>query len=389
MSDNTFNTQQVNTSNKRRDDVLNIVLAIAVSFICSLSIPFSANSIVGIVTVIACSAFVIRVTSRKILTVLILLGLFSTFGLSNGLPLITILLAATVGCGAYAWLISRTESAYLAVIPALAYAISTVITKNWFGSLLTLIYIVPAILLAQTYEKMNTRVSSLLRVSLGYLSFIALAIVLSVLYFTGEFRTEIISDFLNTLRDSTVKLLSAMEVSLINGETQKLMSETDAFNYVSQIISLIPALITVLCSAMAYFAQKIQFSIFVYTEGESEFNDLRKIFIMSPVSAVIFIVSFLVYTVTATSSSSAVAATVSSNLYLMLMPGLALMGVKCFFANRQGSASLGCFTGLLPIMLIALLIFAPGAAPVTAACYGAYSAIEGPVRKYLAKKKDD
>ena len=330
----------------------------------------------------------IRFSSRKILSVFLLIGLFSSFGLSGGLPIIAIILSCTVGCGAFAWLISKTESAFLALIPSIAYAAATIITKSWFGSLLTLVFILPAILLAQSYEKLSTRVSSLLRASIGYLVFVALAIVFSMLYFTSEFRVEIIGEVLDTVRDSFVKVLSSMEVTLVNGETQSLMSETDAYNLVSLVISLLPGLIVIFCDLLAYFAQKVQFSIFYDTEGERNFNELRKVFVMSPASAIVFIVSFLVYTVTATSGDAETVATVSSNLYLIFMPGLAFMGIKSFISGRNGTAGRGCSSAIIGALFVFLLFFSTGTAIVMAACYGAFCAIETPVRKYFANRKN-
>ena len=389
MTENTTQIPLERTEKKR--EIVNVLLAAIVSFACCLSIPLSSagslGNIVGIVTVVLCSIFAVRISSRKILTVILLVWMFSGFGLSGALPIISILLACTVGCGAFAWLISKTESPYLALIPAVAYAVSTVVTKNWFGSLLTLMFILPAIILAQTYEKMTTRVSALLRVSVGYILFIALGIVLSMLYFTGEFRTEIIGEILEYIKTNMVKVLSSIEMTMVNGETHMLMSETDAYNAISLLISLIPALTVTLCHLLAYFAQKIQFSIFCYTEGEREFNDLRKIFIMSPMSAVVFILSFLIYTVAITSDSSAVLSTVTSNLYIIFMPGLAFMGIKSFTSGRSAISQRGCASAIISSLFFVLLLFNTGIAIVMAACFGAYTAIADPIRKYLSKKK--
>ena len=269
----------------------------------------------------------------------------------------------------------------------MAYGIATVVTKDWFGSLFTLFFIIPAIILAQTYEKMMTRVGSLLRTSAGYGAFIALAAVFSVLYFTGEFRIEIIGEFLDSLRDSLTKVLMAAEITLVNGTTEALFSETDAYNLASGIISLLPGLTVILCCSLAYFAQNIQFAIFSYTEHE--FNDLRKVFVMSPASAVVFLISFMIYTVSVTSSSNAVLTTVCANLFLMFIPGLAFMGIMTFLSRTgAGAPRTGCSPILILPLFVFLLFFNPTAAILMAACFGAYSAIAGPIRKHLTRKDD-
>lgn len=388
----TENYQNITDNKISRAERINVILAILVSFICCLAIPMASTSVignvVGIVTVAVCSVFAVRVSSRKILTVLALVILFSLFGLSNGLPIIAAVLAITVGCGTMSWLIVKIDSPYIAIIPVLAYAVATVISKSWFGSLLTLIFVFPAILLAQSYEKMNTRVGALLRVSIGFISFVVLAIVFSMLYFTGEFDIRIIGNILNGFKENAVKVLSSIEIALVNGQTEMLMSETDAYNYISLLISLIPALVVLLCYVLSYFSQKMQFSIFKYTDGEKEFNELRTVFVMSPFSAVAFVMSFLLYTIAITSSASSVLSTVTSNLYLIFMPGLAVMGVKSFFGGRAGAVRSGCFSFAITALFLFLLFFNTGTALVMAACFGSYAAIEGPVRKFLDKKRD-
>ena len=390
MTENTANF--INQDRQRSQDRFSIILAVLASFISCFAIPIASSgklgSAVAIAATVICSVVTVRFSSRKILTLITLVGLFSSFGLSGSLPIISILLACTVGCGCFAWLISKTESPFLALIPTLAYAASTVITKSWFGSLLTLVFVLPAILLAQSYEKLNSRVSSLLRVSFGFLVFIALGILLSMLYFTGEVNTQIIGEVLDSIRDTFVKLLSSYEMSMVNGETQALMSETDAYNLVSMVISLLPALTVILCYALAYLAQKVQFSIFISTEGERSFNELRRVFIMSPISAVVFVTAFLVYTVAATDRDSEMLATVTSNLYLILTPGLAFMGIKSFLEGRSRLARRGCSSLLISSLFIFLLFFSTGTAIITAACFGAYCAIEAPIRKHFQKKNN-
>ena len=189
-------------------------------------------------------------------------------------------------------------------------------------------------------------------------------------------------------RFSVVRVISSVEITLVNGTTERLMSETAALNYVSQLISLLPALTVVLCNLFAYVAQKIQFAVFRYSDGEEEFNDLRRVFVMSPASAVVFILAFLIYSIAAGSPSNATLSTVCANLYFMFMPGLALMGIKTFLSGKSGISRSGCGSGIITVMFIFLLLFNMGTALVMAACFGAFFAIEIPIRKYMSKKDD-
>ena len=326
----TQNTQNDKTIKKLKiNDRINLILAIIVSLLCCLSTPLSAigyiGNILSIVTVAFCSIFAVRFSARKIPTVILLVTLFTAFGLTNGLPVIALILSCTVGCGALAWLISKTGSPFLAIIPAVAYAASTLLIKDWFASLLTLLFIFPAILLAQSYDKMTNRVGALLRVSLGYIAFIVVGIFFTVLYFTGEFRIEVITDVLESLKLSLIKVMSSIEMDMLNGETQTLLSETDAYNYVSLLFSLLPSLTVIFCFIMSYFAQKVLFSVFEHIEGEDGSNELRRTFVMSPIAAIIFVLSFIIYLITSAYDSTATVATVTANLYLIFLPGLAYM----------------------------------------------------------------
>ena len=389
---------QSNAASKRKkaSNIINIVLAVTVSFICCLSTPLSTTGYIGtvlsIITVIACAVFAVRFSSRKIATVILLVSLFAIFGLANGMPLIALILSCTVGCGALAWLISKTESPFLAIIPAAAYAIATVMTKNWFASLLTLIFVLPAILLAQSYEKVRPRVSTVARVSVGFLIFIVLTVFLSVLYFTGEFRIEIVTETLDSVKATLVKVMSSFEMVMVNGETQTLMSETDAYNYVSLIISLIPSLTVISCFTAAYFAQKVQLSVFAHTGEEDEFSEQRLAVTMSPASAIVFLLSFTVYFIASSFGSADALSTVTANLYIILLPGLAYVGIKAFLTRKPSAERPGCSSVatsvIIAVLFFLLLTLSTVTALVIAAVYGSCYTLKEPVKKLLSKMND-
>lgn len=380
VSEELFETQ------KKAPPKKSILLAVIVSLVCSTAFPLVPNPYIATAASLVCAVFIIIMSSRRILSAIALVLFFGAFGFDIAMPIIAFLLSAVVGCGAFAWLISSTESPYLAIIPSFAFALCTIMTKNWFASFLTIIFVFPAIMLANAYDNKKARVSALFRAGIGFIAFIVLTVIFSVYYFTGELRIDVITEALDVIKEYLAKLLASINTSMLNGQTEPFFSEEQANNTAAILISLIPAITVCLCNLIAYFSQKVQFSIIKHTEGAESFDSLRTVFIMSPISAVVFILSFFIETI-ASASYDKVVATVCSNLYLILIPGLALMGAKAFFSpGIDGYRRIGCGTALISILFVFLLFFNVQAAVLMAACFGAYTAIEIPLRKHFSKK---
>lgn len=363
---------------------LRLLPSIIVVLLAALAIPFASELHVGAAASSICAIFLIATAKKKIPVLLMLLLLIGTLGIPNGLPMITVILALIVGSGAYSWLISYTRSPYVAIIPVLAYSIATVLTKNWFGSLVALAFVPSAIALATSFKSGATRLGAICKSSGAFAITAALAIIFAMLYFRGEIRLDILKGYADSFTQSIADVFASTEMELINGETEALFSEEDAYMLARRIVTLFPAIAVVFLNSISFFAQRLQFRLLRATLGEDVLGSRAIAFIVSPVAGAVYVISFLVATLTNSSPLDRIVNTVCQNLFVILSPALIGMGIIFFFAKMAVKQIR--FAPLIIVAVIVLTIFNTQAALLLVACFGAYASIAIPILSYLKEK---
>ena len=363
---------------------MRLLPSIIVVLAAALALPFASVLHVGAIASSLCAVFLIATAKKKVPVMLMLLLLAATFGLPGGLPMITIILSLVVGTGTYSWLISYTRSPFLAIIPVLAYSIATVITKSWFGSLLSLAFAIPALVLALCFAAGESRLASLCKTSAVFILISALGIILAMLYFRGEFRLDVLKGYAGEFTQSIKDIFANTEMELINGETEALFTEEEALNMASRIVTLFPAIAIIFFNGIVFFAQRLQFSLIKTTLGEDSISTKALAFITSPFSGVVFVLSFLISTLTTSSPTGRIVNTVCQNIFIILTPALIAMGIMFFFAKM---AVKRVRTGpLIIIGIIVLLIFNTQAAILLVSCFGAYASVAIPILTHYKEK---
>ena len=241
------------------------VIAVLVS---AFAITFASNLYMSIASVVFCSIFLIASSKKKFFTGLLIVVLLGSFSLPSGLPAISIILALIVGTGAFAWLIFLTKSPYLAILPVFAYAVTTVITKNWFGSAVCLAFALPAFVLASSLWKATPRLETLSKAGTAFVAIAAVAVVASVFYFSGELRFDILKEFIDVFTDGLTEVFASIEVQLMDGSVQTIFTPKDAYNMAHQLTSLLPAGIILGFNIIVFFAQRLFFSLIRITMGD-------------------------------------------------------------------------------------------------------------------------
>ena len=363
---------------------LRLLPSIIVVFTAAIALPFASVLYVGAIASSIFAFFLIATAKKKIPVLLMLLLLVGTFGLPSGLPMITILLALIVGTGTYSWLISYTASPYIAIIPVLAYSIATVITQNWFGSLITLSFAIPSLVLALCLRSKTPRLASICRTSASFLLITALAIVLAMFYFRGEFRFDVLRGYANDFTRSITDILSGTEMELINGETEALFTPDEAYNMAARIVSLFPAIAVIFFNTITFFAQRLQFSLTKATLGNETISGKYIAFIASPFAGIVYVLSFLISTLTNSSPSGKIINTVCQNLFVILTPALIGMGIMFFFANMAVKKIR--FAPVIIIAVLVLLFINTQAALLLVSCFGAYASVAIPILTYYKEK---
>lgn len=363
-----------------------LIPSVIVVLVSALAIPLASNVYVNVAATALCSVYLLASARKKVGTMLVLLFLMGIFGLPNGLPVISIILALTVGTGTFAFLISYTRSPYLAIIPMLAYAITAFITRNLLGSALTLIFSLPALLLAIAFLKGSPRLSAIVGASVSLIATGAVGIALAMLYFRGELHFDILREYANAFKDSFTRLFADTFVELINGNVDTLFTEKEARNMALQIVTLFPAIAILSSNIVVFFAQKVLFNLSRRSLGERCITSKMLAFIVSPGAGIVFFFSAMALFFTNSTPVGYAVNTVCQNLIVILTPPLIGMGIMYFFARsalkkfRLGPLMIALIVGLLFFNFEIALLF------VT--CYGAFASVALPLAIYMKSKSD-
>ena len=369
-----------------RSDFFRLLPSIIVVLVSALAIPLSSNTYMSIAAAGICSIYLLAIAKKKVALMLLLLLLFGTLGVPDGLPMISIILALIVGTGTFSFLIAYTRSPYLAIIPVLAFAISTYITRSFVGSLLTLAFALPALFLALSFIKGSARLGALSATSAAFLLSAAVGVAIAMLYFRGELRFDVLRGYANAFKDSFTHLFSETYVELINGETEPLFSKDEARNMALQIVTLFPAIAITFSNIISLFAQKLQFSLAKASLGESSVTSRMNAFILSPAAGITFVLTCLVSFCTNSTPLGYTVSTVCQNIFVILSLPLVGMGILCFLAR---SATRRVRRGpLLILAFVALFLINFELAFLFIACFGAYASVAIPIKAYLKAKSD-
>ena len=360
--------------------------AITVVLVAALSIPFASNFYVGVAGSGVCSIFIIATAKKKIPALLLLLLLFGVFGLPNGLPLITLILALVVGTGTFSWLIAYSGSPYLAIIPVLAYSATAIISKNWFGSLLALIFALPALALAHSLTAKSNRMGAICLTSGAFIITLVAAIFFSMLYFNGEIRFDVLREYSRNFTDTLKNTFMSYEVELISGAKEPLFSDVEAYNMASRIVTLFPAIAVLFFNVITFFAQHLQFTLVKATLPEDTITVKMAVFILSPGAGIVYLLSFLVSSMVDSSHLGNTVSTVCQNVFMILTPALFIMGIMYFFAKAATKR-----IRALPLVIIGVVVLAffnVSVALLLISCFGAYASVAIPLTAYLREKAD-
>jgi hypothetical protein len=373
-----------NTTEARRSvNPLRLIPASLIALLCATAIPFAFNTAMAIIVCVVGSATVLLTAKKKISAGLLLLIPFCLFGISSGLPMIAIILALIVGTGTLAWLIGYTSSPYVAIIPVLAFSITTIITKNYAGALLTLTFVPSALALALSFKKSSGRMSSLARAGLLFSATAIVAILGCQKYFIGDIDVHEMRLFAMDFTQSLADVFSSIEIETPQGAVPYL-NEKNAYNIALQMVTLFPALAIIFFNAISFFAQKLQYSLIRLTEGEEKLTPKARALIVSPFAGVTFLLAFIVSSLTQSTVSGYAISTVCDNVILILMPCLIIMGFMYYVSARTfGRKRLS--TALL-ILFVLLSFLNISLALLLVACVGAYASVSLPIITHINAK---
>lgn len=360
------------------------VIAVLVS---AFAIPFASNLFMSIVATVFCSGYLIATSKKKAGVIFLLFVLIGSFSLPEGLFVISIILALIVGTGAYSWLIFLTRSPYLAILPVFAYSITTFITRNWFASALSLVFALPALVLALSLKKGAPRLETLTKVSLVFVATVAVGIVASMLYFNGELRFDLLKEIVSSFTDGLVNTFASLQAELLDGSVQNIFTPDDAYNMAHRMTTLLPAAVILVFNAIAYFSQRLLFSLIRINLGDNCIHPRSVPFVVSAGAGIVYTLSLVAMLLTNATPMGYVINTVCQNLFVILAPPLAGMGIMYIIARISQRR-------LNPMLVIIIgasvvLFFSLPAALICIACFGAYTSVAIPLSAFLKSKMND
>lgn len=270
----------------------------------------------------------------------------------------------------------KSKLALLPVIPLLGYGITLLLSRDPIASLSVLLPWPAAWALARgtrrsaESEEGPTRVgvicSTALTLGLTTAALLAIALFKSL----GTLEPAVLMDAFEELRLSVI--LEWHSQPMPEGLSPELMEQwqfmtdyTSTELTVNTIINLLPGICTLSALIFSAACQVIQHAALCAFGQEASISDRVKAFEMSLLACAVFLFSFLAV-ILDLSTVSSFGVAVAQNLYLILLPGLALAGELRLTRSlsKKGPRAMGCLFYVI-ILGFCLLFFAPAVLALT------------------------
>ncbi len=311
-------------------------------------------------------------TAKGTVPLLVTVGVFLTFNTGSILPAGVLCgMVFTVSEGSLLIAVQpKSKLAALPVIPLLSYGLTLLLSGDAFASLTVLLPWPAAWALAVGTRRSAEKEDGPNRVGVICATALALgltaAVLLAVFLFRdlGTMEPAALTDFLEELRLAHIdKYLAQPMPEGLTPELTELWKEmhtyANAENTINSIFNLLPAICTVAALLFATACQSIQHAALRAFGMESCVTDRVKAFEMSLLSCVVFLIAVLAVFLD-TGSFSTLGGTVALNIYIILLPGLALAGLLRLTRSlsKKGPRAMGCLFYVI-VLGFCLLFFAP------------------------------
>lgn len=377
----------------------NQIIAAIVCFLCALGMPFCvtyepvAFALIGVAI-----AYLLIVVHTPSMTAMVLLTAVATTLLGGGIFGGAIFLALVVGTTALSFLFTAARTtAYAVLLPIAAAVLTYVITKDMRFSMLALSFLPAGILLSLATLRGKSRTTAICFGIGGFLAVILAWTAFGVYRTTGTLNAAGIRSFVEIARNTVLDVMMAARDSLLEisssalegeqaqqayAQFAEMMSDDALRQSVAQIFNVLPAVVALVCSILAYEAQSLLNATYHSTGLDVVLTNTAKFFTMSLTSAILYSISFILFLfVPSTNMVGAVAA----NLSLILLPGYFLIGAQGIVLTIAQTKGKG--RAPLILILVFLLCCCSGSSLLyVLAMWGAYGRIMYAVRSKILEK---
>ena len=335
----------------------------------SLELVFFANERFSMIVFAALCAGVLLVVRMPRGTVGLLITAIIPVVLLRSFAIGALALSVVVGVGCAAMLVTSMRRPWQAILlPAIAWTVAYVLTKDAGIACYTLLLLPAAALLTVstlTDQRRSTSICytlfglllSVLALYAAYLLRVYGTIDRNVLFTFFEEQRLWVTDVILLARDEVILAIRENLGEAQSAETVNMLMNTlsreGVTNLVAAIYNVLPALIVVGCSILAFESQSFLCGMYYTHDMKAALTPNATMLTLSVVSAGIYLFSFFVMMF---AGGTSLFVAVVQNCYLILTPGLFLMGIASARAqmrmNKGGSR--------LTYIVIAVLVIALG-----------------------------
>lgn len=281
-----------------------------------------------------------------------------------------VLCAVSIG----ALLIAAVRSYWLFLIPAASLILALLITEEITPAVCTLLLFPVAGGLAFATMRNQPRVTVICVTSVLVCFFGLFAGALFWYRAFGKISADAVFNAISAIRDELIQSIldnaeTAQWTSVFNGNAEQMT--TLLTTLVDQAVVLLPAMIVFAANLFSYAAQLICNRSFVGIRLPQLVTYTSRIFCMSTVSAVIYLLCTLI---TMFSAEVTLATAVMENLLLMIFPGMVIVGAWRLIANLRAHRS-----GLFAILLVVGFFLVPSVALLVLSVSGAFTTLFRPL----------
>ena len=353
------------------EDVLDVI-SLCMILILGFSLLRTCSSVRGFVPLVLVSGVFLIIAGLPLPIVALLLSFLYVMGVGG------LLLSV----------LSRQQAPFFPLILLGAYAISLVVCRDAAFALLCLLPYPAAAALALGTRSSASRADGLTRIGVICATSLVLGLSITLAAYVALDRMldgltlASLHDWIEGIRASMISMLVSLKDALPEGAVTTAPLDTETVtNVVNAAFNILPGTIIVLLNVTVTLSQLILHAGLTTFGHGSSITERVRVFRMSIVSAVIFLLGYIVALVASGGGSSTLVGVVAENLVTILQPGLALCGLLRLvagFGRRVASGRGGCIVFLLIIPCLFLSV------PVVLAIYESISSVIAPI---LARKK--
>ena len=327
---------------------------ILMTLIASYLLFFSAtvNELTAFIAIALMIVFSAAVLRSRLLSLLV--GIPAALSFLSTTSFIPVASLASViffiGMGAVSLL--RVNKLFAVGCFLIAFGASVLITGDPIASAVMLPFVLCAVLLAIALAKGMRRAPAICLVASGLLVGYVLIITVAIYRLGGQISTELLAALVD---EAHAIMLEAFResVSLLEPEMRALMTE-EVFNAAfDTMLCTLPAGCIIAISVIAFLAHLLSFMLSVATGYAEKIPEESRPFVLSPVTAVLYVVSFLLMLFAPyMGDSSGLLLLTAQNMTLILMPALLLVGVLGiygFLVQSRGCLNIWAILGIILI----------------------------------------